>query len=41
MTVGADEHEMWVEVADDGRGFDVDTTVGGVGLDSMRAPARR
>jgi len=40
VTIGVDDHELWMEVADDGRGFDVDTTVGGVGLDSMCERAR-
>ncbi len=40
VSVGADEGAVWVEVADDGRGFDAELAVGGVGLDAMRERAR-
>ncbi len=37
VTMAANESEVTVEVADDGHGFDVDLTGGGVGLEAMRA----
>ncbi len=40
VSVGADGGVVWVEVADDGRGFDAELAAGGVGLDAMRERAR-
>ncbi len=39
VSMGADEGAVWVEVADDGRGFDAELAAGGIGLDAMRERA--
>ena len=39
VTLGTDEDELEVEVADDGEGFLAGATVGGMGLSTMRERA--
>jgi len=40
VSIGVDEGAVWVEVTDDGRGFDAELAAGGIGLDAMRERAR-
>ena len=39
VTLGSDGHTFWAEIADDGRGFEPQATLAGVGLAAMRERA--